>query len=153
MWPSCVTTCGNSAYLLTSLHCSFSSQRPTYSYPSLFNNVARLKGHEQDPDESRRSKACGHDVSLDTESTSTRGLLTNINRSAIVLALLISWFLLGGTLSSESTVMGSTNEETYKAKYEYETVKGVFLQDDPKTDWKEFEYVRNLSSHSKERIG
>lgn len=77
-------------------------------------------------------------------------VLSSINRSAIVLALLISWFLLGGTLSSESSEMGSADEEMYKAKYEYEAVKGFFMQDDPKTDWKQFEYVRTLVSHSGE---
>lgn len=40
--------------------------------------------------------------------------------------------------------MGSTDPETSKSKYQYETVKGLFMQDDPKTDWKDFDYVRSL---------
>ncbi|KAK4503413.1 hypothetical protein PRZ48_004328 [Zasmidium cellare] len=39
--------------------------------------------------------------------------------------------------------MGSTDPQSYKAKYKYETVKGVFLQDDPKTDWNGFEYTKH----------
>lgn len=65
-----------------------------------------------------------------------------VRTSAIVIALLTLWFLLSGIWSTpKDDSMGSTHPR--KPLYKYEVVHGLFLQDDPKTDWNTFEYMKH----------
>ncbi|CAK3735647.1 Hypothetical predicted protein [Lecanosticta acicola] len=73
-----------------------------------------------------------------------------VTTNAVFLALLSAWYLLAGSWSTETITpepdMGDIHEPSSSSgsgTFEFETVMGIFMQDDPSTDWTGFEYTNN----------